>query len=465
MGFRGQAFAFDSPGAAVAAVVARVCAPHPARPSEGVGLTGATGRILAGDICTDRDSPSFDYAAMDGYAVCATDLVAPPETGSNAATRALTLPVGGESRIGEPPSASFDGVRRPIAVRIATGAPIPPGADAVIRREDVLEHAEERGGAVTSIGIGAEVAARIKRGDHIRRQGENAPAGAVVLDAGEPISAAGLATLAAVGSTRPAVFARLRIAVITTGDELVAPHHTPTAFQSRNSNAPAIRAILASQAWTDVMSASHIRDDGDLAGALEHAGHKADAVVLTGGVSMGHRDPVRSAVERVGAEIVFHGLPQRPGKPMLGAILQQPRRHAARAVPIFGLPGNPVSALVTCVRIVLPVLAHCAGARRTPPECLPRLVAVRNPDGRTLDLWWNRLVRLVVDADGLPQAELIDGRGSGDIVAAGRSDGFVEIPPGASSAILPYYAWPSGARDPVHEKCSGNEAGHERQHP
>lgn len=444
MGFRGQAFAFDSPGAVVAALVARASPPHPGRPSEGVGLSEAAGRILAGDIRADRDSPFFDYSAMDGYAVRAADLAARLRAGPTEAAQTITLPVIGESRIGEPPL-SFDDHRWPIAVRIATGAPIPPGTDTVVRREDVLEHAEGAKQAV-SICVGAEAAARIKRGDHIRRRGENAPAGAVVLDAGELISAAGLATLAAVGTTRPAVFDRLRVAIITTGDELVEPHHTPSAFQIRNSNAPAVRAILASHAWLDVMSTVHIRDDEDLDGAIEHACQNADAVVLTGGVSMGHRDPVRAAVEHTGAEIVFHGLPQRPGKPMLGAILQRPGAHTAWAVPIFGLPGNPVSALVTCVRIVLPVLAACAGARRTPAECLPRLITVRNPDGRTLDMWWHRLVRLAVDANGLPQVELIDGRGSGDIVAAGRSDGFVEVAPGALSAILPYYAWPSGAR-------------------
>jgi molybdopterin molybdotransferase len=125
---------------------------------------------------------------------------------------------------------------------------------------------------------------------------------------------------------------------------------------------------------------------------------------------------------------------------MLGALVRRPAPQGA--VPVFGLPGNPVSALVTCTRVALPVLAACAGARRTPPGCLPRFIELRNPDGRELDLWWHRLVRLVAGAHG-PHAELIDGRGSGDIVAAGASDGFVEVPPGSPSAILPYYPWPA----------------------
>lgn len=452
MGFRGQAFAFDSPAAAVAALVARACPAPAVRPSEGVGLNEAAGRILAEDIRADRDTPSFDYSAMDGYAVRAADLAAHVQAGSTESAQPITLPVVGESRIGEPPP-SFDGDRRPFAVRIATGAPIPPGADAVVRREDALEHAVERLAGDSAISVTPAAVARLRRGDHIRCRGENAPAGTVVLHAGEVITVSGLATIVAVGIARPAVFARLRIAVITTGDELVEPHHAPSTFQIRNSNATAVRAILASHAWAEVTSVSHIRDDGDLGGALEHACQVADAVVLTGGVSMGHRDPVRAVVEQMRAEILFHGLPQRPGKPILGAILRRPSSQPAKAVPIFGLPGNPVSALVTCVRIVLPVLAACAGAKRTPPRCLPQLIEVRNPDGRTLDLWWHRLVRLVVNAEGLPQAELIDGRGSGDIIAAGRSDGFVEIPPGSVSAFLPYYAWPAGACLPVNDVC------------
>lgn len=446
MGFRGQAFAFDSPGAAVAALVARARPSSSVRSSEGVGLNEAAGRILAEDIRADRDSPAFDYSAMDGYAVRAGDLAPLATGGSGESAQAITLPVGGESRIGAPPPTSLGDLPRPAAVRIATGAPIPTGADAVVRREDVLEHATGGTGEVTLISVMPQAAARVKRGDHIRRRGENAPAGTVVLHAGEVITAAGLATLAAVGIIRPAVFTRLRISLITTGDELVEPHRTPTAFQIRNSNAAAVRAILASHGWAEVASVSHIREDEDLGGALEHACQVADAVVLTGGVSMGHRDPVRAAVEQAGGEVVFHGLPQRPGKPMLGAVVRRPAPHAAATLPIFGLPGNPVSALVTCVRIVLPVLAACAGARRTPAACLPGLIELRNPDGRTLDLWWHRLVRLVEDANGHPQAELIDGRGSGDIVAAGMSDGFVEMPPGSSGAILPYYAWPAGAR-------------------
>lgn len=446
MGFRGQQFAFNSPAAAVAALVARARPPSGVRACEIVGLDAAAGRLLSQEVRADRDSPAFDHSAMDGYAVCTAHLAGRAQAGSSEPAETIVLPVEGESRIGEPPQTSFADRAHPAAVRIATGAPIPAGADAVVRREDVVEHNGVREGEVSSITVSPRAAARIKAGDHIRRRGENAAAGVVVLQGGEVITAASLATLAAVGITRPEVFVRLRIAVITTGDELVEPHHTPPAFQLRNSNAPAVLAVLASHRWAEVVSVSHVRDDGDLAGALNHASHVADAVVLTGGVSMGHRDPVRNAVEHARAEIVFHGLPQRPGKPMLGAVIRRSTQQSERVLPVFGLPGNPVSSLVTCVRIVVPVLSVCAGARRIPAACLPGLIELQNPDGRTLDMWWHRLVRLAPSPDGAPQAELIDSRGSGDIVAAGMSDGFVEVAPGSSSTVLPYYAWPRGTR-------------------
>ena len=249
-------------------------------------------------------------------------------------------------------------------------------------------------------------------------------AGDVVLEAGTVLSGAAVGTLAAVGCVRPAVFRRVRVAVITTGDELVAPGETPGAYEVRNSNGPVVAQVLGAHAWAEVVSCEHVRDEGPgLGAALRGAVADADAVVLTGGVSMGHRDPVRGAVEAARAEVVFHGLPQKPGKPMLGAVV---KRDEA-TVPVLGLPGNPVSAMVTCTRIVVPVLAGAAGAARWPAAPTVRVVGW---DGKAMDLWHHRLVRLREDG----AVELVDGRGSGDIIAGGRSDGFIEVPPGGWGA-------------------------------
>lgn len=422
MGFRGREFAFDSPGAAVAAMVARVCGGPPVE-LEAVELGRSLGRVLGESVACEGDSPAFDYSAMDGFAVRAAEVA-----GRSAG---VELGVVGESRIGREPGYLPPGAS---AVRIATGAPMPAGADAVVRREDVREPA--RGAGAERIIIEGEAARRVGPGDFVRRRGENARAGDVVLRAGEVVTPAALGTLASVGSVRPRVFRAVRVVVVSTGDEIVAPERDPGGFQVRDSNAAAIGGVLGSRAWIDVVGIVRVDDSGELAGVIRGAVDEgADAVVLSGGVSMGHRDGVRAGVEEVGADIMFHGLPQRPGKPMLGAMLA--RAGTARDAVIFGLPGNPVSSLVTCRRVVLAVLAACAGATRE-PGLAPRLVEVANPDGRNLDLWWHRPARLM---DGA-RVELVDVKGSGDIIAAGGSDGFVEIPPGGSAGgRLEFYPW------------------------
>lgn len=409
MGFRGREFAFDSPAAAVAGMVSRMGGGWGV---ERVGLGEARGRVLAEDVCADRESPAFDHSAMDGYAVRVEGLVA-------------GLEVVGESRIGEEP-ARHEGSGR--AVRIATGAGMPAGADAVIRREDVVEIGEP----VRRVEIAAGALARVRVGENVRRRGENAARGAVVLRRGRLISAATVGTLAAVGCARVAVCARVRVGIITTGDELVdAGCAALREYEVRNSNGPGLAGMLGGHAWVDVKRVVHVRDEGEalereVRGALDDC----DIVVMTGGVSMGHRDPVRGVVERVGAEVVFHGLPQRPGKPMLGAVVER----GARGVVVFGLPGNPVSAMVTARRIVVPVMAARGGMMDVRE---PVVAEIANADGKSLELWWHRLARVGVDG----RVELVDTRGSGDIVSCGRAEGFVEIAPGEAGSRARFYAW------------------------
>jgi molybdenum cofactor synthesis domain-containing protein len=416
-----------------------------ARSVETCQLEEAIGRILGEDVLADRDSPPFDYAAMDGYAARVSEL----EAAFGMAPRdsdPVRVNVVSEARIGCSPPSMPHGVS---VVRVATGAPIPPGADVVIKREDVIEHA--RGAAeaasdpsVAAISITPALISQLRAARrNIRERGENARAGAVVLEAGTILSAASLGTLATVGKSRPQIFAPLRVAIITTGDEIVPPETTPGAFQIRNSNAAVLLAVLTDTPWIDAAIPLHARDDGpDLADMLRDVSERADAVVLSGGVSMGHRDPVRGVIEAEGGDVVFHGLPQRPGKPMLGAIRMRTDRSL---VPIFGLPGNPLSAMVTCTRIVMPVLARLAGATRWPGA---HRVRVANPDEKTLDIWWHRLVKI----NGSGDAALLGARGSGDMIAAGQSDGFIELPPsgwgdsrrgGSNVALYPFYPWPT----------------------
>lgn len=409
-----------SPEEAIELVARRLGAWSPGE--ERCPLDEAMGRALAAPVVADRDQPAFDHSAMDGYAVRLRDLRA----------GGVALPVAVEARIGAEPPRLPEGA----AARIATGSPIPPGADLVLRREDVEEVAGRISGEVASIAIPADLAARARLGEHLRRRGENAPAGSVVLEAGELLDGAAIGALASVGEVRPRVRRRLRAAILTTGDEVVPPEAVPSDFEIRDGNGPALAALLGARRWIEVLERRRGRDEADLLGrTIAAAISNCDFLLVTGGVSVGHRDPTREAIERTGGEVLFHRLPQRPGRPMLAALAAS----RGRAVPIFGLPGNPLSALVTTRRVVLPALAAAAGIRIAPSRAVE--VAASAPV-EPIPLWWHRLARL----DRAGRAELLDVRSSGDLVAGGRSDGFLEVPPherptpGARYAFFPWDA-------------------------
>lgn len=374
---------------------------------ERIPLGEATGRVLAEAVLTDRPSPAADVSAMDGYAVRLDE-----------ARRSGTLPVVGEARIGAEPPPLPEGA----ALRIVTGAAVPPGADTVVRREDTRE-------SETKVEFPASAAQKYQPGANIRREGENAPAGTEVVGAGTVVTPAVAGALASFGCARPRVRKRVRVGVIVTGDEVLPADSIPSRWQLRDSNGPSLRALLGQIAWIEVMEQQRCGDDREeLRRVVETALERCDALLLTGGVSMGTRDYVPSVLEEAGSRIVFHRVPQRPGKPVLGAI-----GPAGQAV--LGLPGNPVSVLVTARRMALPALRRLAGFTDEP---IPPVVTLPEPDGKRLDLWWHRLVRLT----GPGAAALVEGRGSGDIAAAARSDGFIEVPPGQSGpGPWPFYAW------------------------
>ncbi|RMH12672.1 MAG: molybdopterin molybdenumtransferase MoeA [Planctomycetota bacterium] len=395
-------FAFDSPEAALKALVARV------KPVgvEHVSLQDAVGRVLAEPIRADRPSPACDVSAMDGYAICIEDL------------RPGRLPVAGEIPIATEPPAMHPGA----VLRIVTGAAVPPQAHAVIRREDCIE--QDR-----FIELTAQTVASIKPGLNIRRCGENCPKGAEIIPSGTLVTPARLGALATVGCTQPRVRRRVRVAVLVTGDEVLCPDEMPKPWELRDSNGPSLGALLGAHAWNAVDVRPRVVDDErTLCDAVEAALAESDAVVCTGGVSMGGRDYVPGVVRKVGAEVIFHRLPQKPGKPALGAVSPDGK-------PVFGLPGNPVSVLVTARRLALPALSARAGLARL---CPPTLVRLAKPDDKTLNLWWHRLVRITEPG----VASLLPTMGSGDIPSAATSDGFVEIPPAATAnGLCTFYSW------------------------
>lgn len=391
---------FDSPESALDALLSRI---EPVS-TESVALRYATGRVLASALRTDRESPAYDVSAMDGFAVRAVDLALG------------VLPIAGEVRIGKEPPAL---VQR-TALRIVTGAPIPPLADAIVRREHVIERDH-------TISIDADHAKSVSVGQDIRRRGENAEAGELVLERGAFASASRIAALSMFGASEVIVHRPVRVEILVTGDELVDTGPL-SPFQIRDGNGPALAALL-SHPWLDVVRLPRAPDDRvALEAAIADALARADALVLTGGVSMGVHDYVPDALRAQGVEIVFHKLPQRPGKPILAGI-------AAGGRPVLALPGNPVSVLVSATRIALPALARRAGLVH---RMQPTSVELDEPIRKPVDLYWYRPVSIV----SAGRARVTESRGSGDIVAAARSDGFVEIPPHASGhGPFAFRAW------------------------
>ncbi len=221
------------------------------------------------------------------------------------------------------------------------------------------------------------------------------------------------------------------MSIITTGDEVGMFSKTPPEpWQLRNSNQFSLASLLHPLSWITVEHLDHCRDDrASLTELLSERSSQCDAVVMTGGVSMGDYDYVPEVVEEIGGEVIFHGLPIRPGKPILGAATTTGRL-------ILGLPGNPVSATVGCRRFGIPLLAKQSGqVNWNAPQAVVRL---DQPGGKTLPLRWLRLVRLTEPGTAVP----VLSKGSGDLVSLGQSSGFVEVPAGKlDQSAWPYYSW------------------------
>ena len=382
--------------------------------TERVGFGGLAGRVLAAAATADRDSPPATVSAMDGYALRAAEQ---PIGGG-------WLPVTGEVRIGGAPPALPPGA----AVRVFTGGAVPDAADTVVPREHLHEEAagdEHRTGRIRW----RETAPPTKSGRHIRHRGENARSGQVVMPAGVAATPAAVSGLAAFGAPPP-VFRRVRVAVRVTGDELhdaATPEADLPPFAIRDGNGPAIAAFLAGLPWVEAVSVERVPDSADAtAAAVRSALDEADAVLLSGGVSMGDHDHVPAACGAAGCAAVYHRLAMRPGKPNFGAV-----GPAGQAV--LGLPGNPVSVLAGLAVLALPVLRRLGGFAEAEPPRPAVAVAVAGSDEATLPLWAYKPA--AIDADG--RARLLGHRGSGDVAGPTGMHGFVEVPPGEVASAAP----------------------------
>ncbi len=366
---------------------------------ESTDIHSVAGRVLAQPLCADRDSPPLNVSAMDGYALRIQDL------------HLKRLPVHAIAAAGAPQVE----LAPQSAVRIFTGGPVPDQADIVIKREDTVEDEN-----FVSFSLKPE---DVVSGKNIRFQGENCRTGQVLLPSGTLLTCPKMASISTFGTQTLATFRRVRVAILNTGDELVAPGMKVQPWQIRDSNGPVLEALLKQQSWIEVVERRAVGDElTEISTALHSQLELADAVLLTGGVSMGARDYVPEAIKTCGGQIVFHRLPIRPGKPILGAI-------GPAGQLICGLPGNPVSVAVTARRFAMTFLRKLGGLQ-IEADLHSRLATVSNPDSKKLDLIWYRLVKVLPEGN----VALCDSFGSGDLVSLSTSDGFIEIPAGQSGA-------------------------------
>jgi molybdopterin molybdotransferase len=380
------------------------CAPLPPRP---VPAHEAVGLVLASDVVAAEAVPPFANTAMDGYAVHAADTFAAP----------VTLPVVAEVAAGHPADRAL---RSGEAMRIFTGAPLPDGADAVV----MVERTERLDG-----GRAVRIDVAVEPGSHLRSAGEDLQAGERVFSAGDEVTPARRGVLASLGVAEVVAHPRPRVGVISTGDELVTGPEPLRPGQIRDSNRPTLIALVA-QAGYEPVDLGHAPDDeAAITAAIERGAAGCDAVLSSGGVSMGDIDLVRVVLDRIG-DMRWMQVAIRPAKPLAFGLV---RGGDDRSVPVFGLPGNPVSSMVSFALFARPGLRRLAGH---PDERLhlPRLRAEagepfrRGRDGKV------HFVRVVVTAgagaaSGL-RAVSSGGQGSHQLAAMARADGLVVLPDG-----------------------------------
>jgi molybdopterin molybdotransferase len=361
-------------------------------PDEEVAFEDALSRVLAEDVLSDTDLPPFDRAAMDGYALRAADAARAP----------VALEVIGEVRAGQWPRLSVGPGQ---AVRIMTGAPLPPGADAVQQVEKTQPLDEFRVTIRSPVGAGTNVAPRASE----VRQGD------VVLARGRVIAPAAIAVLASAGRARVRVGRRPVLALLVTGDEIVDASASPGPGQIRNSNGPSV-AAQARLAGADVRLLGVAPDRQEAIAAALRAGLPADVLVVCGGVSAGDYDLVEPALLELGARFLFTKVAIKPGAPLVFGRLGE--------TLVFGLPGNPVSAQVTFDLFVRPALLKMQGDRVLvrPRVSVELGDGIRNRSGRKSHV----PVRVRFEGARLV-ARPVRSMGSGDLVAHARANALVVI--------------------------------------
>lgn len=359
--------------------------------SEKVRLEESLGRVLAEEIRADRDYPPFDRAIRDGYAVRASE-----------AQPGASLYCGREIKAGQ-------SVRGPLApgtcAQIMTGAPVPPEADAVV----MVEHARLEDGFVH---FDRATAA----GQHIVPHGSEAPAGSLLLRAGVRLGYAEIALAAQVGLVQPLVHKRPKVAILSTGDEVVPSASVPGTSQIRNSNSYSLLAQVSLLRAQPVLLGNARDDMEDLVSKISR-GLQEDVLIISGGVSMGKYDLVEPALKELGGEFFFESVAIRPGKPTVFA--------KCGKTFVFGLPGNPVSTMVTFELFAVPAIDLLSGSAPRPLVLLEAQLGepVREKPGLT-----HFLPARLDWVSGVPTVKPLRWQSSGDIAAVARSNCLLVIP-------------------------------------
>ena len=371
-----------------------------------VALTDALGTVLAHDVVAPEDVPPFANSGMDGYAVRSTDVADATED------QPVRLRVAGTIAAGEGPHTA---VAPGTAVRIMTGAPVPAGADAVVMVERSTRVGDDE----------VDLTQAVPAGLHIREAGGDVAAGSVVLTAGTFLRPAHLGVLASVNVRTPTVVPRPLVGVLSTGDELVDDGRPLAPGQIRESNRPTLVAACRSYGF-DAVDLGSVPDDRDaIADALRGAAASCDAVVSSGGVSMGDFDLVKVVLDDL-ADMTWMQVAIRPAKPFAFGVMATDRG----GVPVFGLPGNPVSSLVSLSLLGVPGLRTMAGRTGNDVD-LPAVIAISaqaidgKADGRTAFV----RVRASWDEGGVV-VEPVSAQGSHQLVATSSANALAVLPDG-----------------------------------
>ncbi len=384
-------------------------------PSEDCPLTAAHGRVLRSPVIADRPLPPFDRVTMDGFALRHADLV----KNSSRRFRITAFQAAGMDAKSLGPEADT-------CIEIATGALRPENADLVIPYEDTT-----RDGEFVTLSPDASPTP----GQNLHRLGSDHPAGATLLSPGLRLNAREIAVAATCGAATLRVATRPRIALVSTGDELVDPSFpSPAPHHVRRSNDLALRAALARLGHTDT-ERFHLRDQKyELETQLKRLISEFDVLILTGGVSKGKYDFLPAVLADLNVAKQFHGVAQRPGKPMWFGL-------TPRQTPVFALPGNPISTLVCYHRYVRPALDHLAGAIPAPQQ----YARLATPLAFRPALAYLLPVKLTHATDGTRLATPAPFNTSGDLAGLLDTDGFLELLPGPfdlpANTPAPLHLW------------------------